>query len=136
MKVITAKHGGFCFGVSRALELVNRAAETESRVFTYGNLIHNERVVEELRSRGVEAVETLDALQSGDTLVIRAHGAPPQVFSDCAKKGVRVIDATCPFVKRIHGIVERAAAKGDTVVILGKPTHPEVIGIRSRVGLQ
>ena len=134
MRVLYAEHGGFCFGVSRAIDLVNRAAEQSPRVFTYGNIIHNEQVVNELASRGILAVESVQDLEAGDTLVIRAHGAPPEVFDACEEKGVRVIDATCPFVKRIHRIVERASAAGEPVVILGKPTHPEVIGIKSRAG--
>ncbi len=134
MRVLFAKHSGFCFGVSRAIEMVNKAAETDARVFTFGKIIHNEGVVRALEARGIYAVESVDALQAGDTLVIRAHGAPPEVFRAAAEKGVRVIDATCPFVKRIHRIVERATEAGERVAILGKPTHPEVIGIRSRAG--
>ena len=134
MQVLYAEHSGFCFGVSRAIDLVNKAAERNRRVFTFGNIIHNEQVVNELASRGILAVETVQDLEAGDTLVIRAHGAPPEVFEACAKKGVSVIDATCPFVRRIHRIVERASAAGEPVVILGKPTHPEVIGIKSRAG--
>ncbi len=134
MQVLMAKHSGFCFGVSRAIELVNRAAEGDARVCTFGKIIHNEGVVRELESRGIFAVDSVEALSEGDTLVIRAHGAPPEIFRACAEKGVRVVDATCPFVKRIHRIVERANACGERVAILGKPTHPEVIGIRSRAG--
>ena len=133
MKILLAKHSGFCFGVSRAIELVNAAA-SDAHVFTYGKIIHNERVVNELEARGIKAVDSLDALSAGDVLVIRAHGAPEDVFRACTERGIRVIDATCPFVKRIHRIVERAAADGDRVVILGKPSHPEVVGIRSRAG--
>ena len=125
MKVLLAKHSGFCFGVSRAIELVNEAAASDARVFTFGKIIHNERVVNELETRGIKAVDSLDALSAGDVLVIRAHGAPEDVFRACEEKGVRVIDATCPFVKRIHRIVGRASAAGERVVILGKPTHPE-----------
>ncbi len=134
MQVLFAKHSGFCFGVSRAIELVNKAAEGHARVFTFGKIIHNEGVVAELEQRGIFAVESVDALRAGDTLVIRAHGAPPEVFRACGEKEIRVIDATCPFVKRIHRIVERAAQNGERVAILGKPTHPEVVGIRSRAG--
>lgn len=134
MQVLFAQHSGFCFGVSRAIDMVNKAAETDARVFTFGKIIHNEGVVQSLEARGIQAIESVDALEAGDTLVIRAHGAPPEVFRVCAEKGVRVIDATCPFVKRIHRIVERAAEKGERIAILGKPTHPEVIGIRSRAG--
>ena len=134
MQVLFAKHSGFCFGVSRAIELVNKAAETDARVFTYGKIIHNESVVRELASRGIRAIESTDELRPGDTLVIRAHGAPTEIFRACEEKGVRVVDATCPFVKRIHRIAERAAAEGERTAILGKPTHPEVIGILSRAG--
>ncbi len=134
MRVLMAKHSGFCFGVSRAIERVNAAAETGAHVFTYGKIIHNEGVVAELEARGIHAVDSIEGLHAGDTLVIRAHGAPPEVFSACGQKGVRVIDATCPFVKRIHRIVEQAAEKGERVAILGKPVHPEVIGIKSRAG--
>jgi len=134
MKVLLAKHSGFCFGVSRAIELVNEAAASNARVFTYGKIIHNERVVNELEARGIRAVDSIDGLSPGDVLVIRAHGAPEEVFSACAEKGIRVIDATCPFVKRIHRIVESADAAGDRVIILGKPSHPEVVGIKSRAG--
>ncbi len=134
MRILAAKHSGFCFGVSRAIELVNEAAKGDSRVFTYGKIIHNESVVKNLEARGIRAIDSTDTLEAGDTLVIRAHGAPPEVFRICEEKNVRVIDATCPFVKRIHKIVERAAAAGERVAILGKPTHPEVIGIRSRAG--
>ncbi len=134
MRVYFAEHGGFCFGVSRAIELVNQAAEQKPRVFTYGKIIHNEQVTDELASRGIFAIEDLSALQAGDTLVIRAHGAPPEVFEACERMGVAVVDATCPFVRRIHKIVERARDAGEPVVILGKATHPEVIGIKSRAG--
>lgn len=134
MQILSAKHSGFCFGVSRAIELVNEAAETDARVYTFGKIIHNEGVVRELEERGIFAVESLDGLKPGDTLVIRAHGAPTEVFRACEEKEIRVIDATCPFVKRIHKIVERAAQDGERVAILGKPSHPEVIGIKSRAG--
>ena len=134
MRILEAKHGGFCFGVSRAIDLVNEAAKTGAHVCTYGRIIHNERVVKELERRGINAVGSVDELKPGDTLVIRAHGAPQDVFDACEKKGVQVIDATCPFVKRIHRIVERAQSASEQVVILGSPTHPEVIGIRSRAG--
>ena len=132
MQVYFAEHGGFCFGVSRAIDLVNKAAEQNRRVFTYGKIIHNEQVTDELASRGIFAIGSLDELQAGDTLVIRAHGAPQEVFRACEEKGVKVVDATCPFVKRIHRIVEQASAAGEPVVILGKAAHPEVIGIKSR----
>lgn len=134
MKVLVAKHSGFCFGVSRAVEMAERLGAQSDRVRTFGNIIHNERVVEELKEKGVLPVEDLDGLSKGDTLIIRAHGAPPRIFEACQARGIETVDATCPFVKRIHRLVERAAKEGRRVFILGKPTHPEVIGIKERAG--
>lgn len=126
MRVIFAKHMGFCFGVRRAVELAK--GQQGRPVYTYGKLIHNEQVVEELKKEGIIPVTELDSLKAGDTLIIRAHGAPPDVFVRCELKGITVIDATCPFVNRIHRIVSEAHLSGEEVFIAGKSTHPEVIG--------
>ncbi len=128
MKILTAKNSGFCFGVQRAVRLAEEAA-AQGAVFSYGNIIHNERVVADLQARGVTPITTLDGLQAGDTLLIRAHGAPPAVYAECAARGVRVIDATCPYVKRIHRIAEEAHAAGRQLCIAGMMSHPEVVGI-------
>lgn len=134
MRVLVAKHSGFCFGVSRAVEMAERLGASTGTVRTYGNIIHNERVVEDLKQKGVLPVTSLEGLQEGDTLIIRAHGAPPRIFEECRERGIATVDATCPFVKRIHRLVEQAAREGKQVFILGKPTHPEVIGIKERAG--
>ena len=128
MRVIVAKNAGFCFGVRRAVELARAEARERGRVYTWGKLIHNESVVQSLAAEGILPVDTLDGLQPGDTLIIRAHGAPPWLFDACKERGVRTVDATCPFVARIHPIVQEAAQKGVSVYIAGKRTHPEVIG--------
>lgn len=128
MRVIVAKNAGFCFGVRRAVELARKEARQRGRVYTWGKLIHNESVIRDLSAEGILPVETLDNLQAGDTLIIRAHGAPPSLFENCAARGIRTVDATCPFVERIHPIVAEAAEKGIPVYIAGKRTHPEVIG--------
>ena len=128
MKVIVAKNAGFCFGVRRAVDLARQEAQARGRVYTWGKLIHNETVVRELSDEGILPVEDLEGLDPGDTLIIRAHGAPPSLFEACKKRGIRTVDATCPFVHRIHPIVQEAAAKGVPVYIAGKRTHPEVIG--------
>ncbi len=133
MRVLIGKHSGFCFGVERAVGIAEEAAG-KGRVYTYGNIIHNEGVVEDLKEKGVFPVSSLDGLQTGDTLIIRAHGVPPQVYRACEERGVAVLDATCPFVKRIHRIAAKAAADGERVFIAGKPDHPEVIGIVGSAG--
>ena len=134
MKILLAKNSGFCFGVRRAVEMAEQCAKENGTVYTYGNIIHNESVVQELAEKGVHSVETLESLNAGDTLIIRAHGAPPSVYEECEKRGIRLIDATCPYVKRIHKIVQKAAQSGNTVLIAGKANHPEVIGIRGWAG--
>ncbi len=133
MQILVGKHSGFCFGVRRAVEMAEQASG-DGTVYTYGNIIHNEDVVENLKSKGVFPIESLDELQSGDTLIIRAHGAPPSAYAFCKERGVRILDATCPFVMRIHRIVAKAAAAGERVYIAGKRDHPEVVGILGSAG--
>ena len=133
MQILVGQHSGFCFGVKRAVELAEAAAQF-GRVYTYGKIIHNDEVVEDLQQKGVIPVDSIDALKKGDTLIIRAHGVPPSVYRKCKAAGVRVIDATCPYVMRIHRIAEKAAAAGEIVYIAGKPDHPEVIGILGCAG--
>ena len=134
MRILLAKDNGFCFGVRRAVELAEQAATAGKTVYTYGNIIHNEEVVSELAAKGVVPVQDITDLHKGDTLIIRAHGAPPPLYRRATEKGLTVIDATCPFVRRIHRIVEREAAEGRTVLIAGQKAHPEVIGIRGWAG--
>jgi len=129
MKIYLAKNSGFCFGVRRAVEMAEQCAAECGTVYTYGNIIHNDAVVQELAEKGVHSVESLDSLNAGDTLIIRAHGAPPSVYEQSARAGIRLIDATCPYVKRIHKIAEQATQEGNTVLIAGKANHPEVVGI-------
>lgn len=129
MRILLAKNSGFCFGVRRAVEMAESCARERGRVYTYGHIIHNESVVAELEEKGVFAVSGTDGLREGDTLIIRAHGAPPVVYEDCKARNLELIDATCPFVKRIHTIARKAADDGRTVFIAGKALHPEVVGI-------
>ena len=131
-EVRLAKHAGFCFGVKRAVQAVEECLK-EGRVYTYGEIIHNSIVVEELRRRGAIPVDTLD-LPAGSTLIIRSHGVPPEVYEECEKKKIRIVDATCPFVKRIHETVNKYKKQGDKIVIVGQWDHPEVVGIRGWCG--
>ena len=128
MRVIVARNAGFCFGVRRAVELARAEARRRGRVYTWGKLIHNETVVKSLSEEGILPVDTLEGLTAGDTLIVRAHGAPPALFAACQERQIRTVDATCPFVERIHPIVQAAARQGIPVYIAGKRTHPEVIG--------
>ncbi len=134
MQVILAKNSGFCFGVRRAVDMALKCAEEQGCVYTLGEIIHNHAVVASLREENVFAVDTPDALKEGDTIVIRSHGVPPEAYEICRQRGLRVVDATCPFVKRIHEIVGRAARDGRAILIAGQPDHPEVIGIKGWAG--
>ena len=129
MSVTVAKSAGFCFGVSRAVELVEQAAGAGKHVVTLGPIIHNRHVVDRFRQMGVGVIETPGEARPGDTVIIRSHGVSRQVFRQLEERGVEIIDATCPFVKRIHGIVSRADEEGRLSLIIGTPTHPEVEGI-------
>ena len=132
MKVELAKSAGFCFGVEKAVNTVYEEAKKENEiVYTLGPIIHNEEVVKDMKKRGVEAVkiEDLDSLPKG-TVIIRSHGVSRDVYNFVKNSGHRVVDATCPFVKKIHAIVSLQSGKGKTVVIIGNPDHPEVMGIK------
>lgn len=131
MEIILAENAGFCFGVQRAIDEVERCLEEGGRLFTYGPIIHNTGVVEDLKARGVGIVDDASDLKAeeGSTVVIRSHGVPRSVIETLEGRGVKIADATCPFVKRIHGIVEEASAEGRTVIVIGSAHHPEVEGI-------
>lgn len=132
MKVELAKSAGFCFGVEKAVNTVYEEAKNENEiVYTLGPIIHNEEVVKDMKKRGVEAVkiEDLASLPKG-TVIIRSHGVSRDVYNFVKNSGHRVVDATCPFVKKIHAIVSVQSGKGKTVVIIGNPDHPEVMGIK------
>ena len=135
MEVILAKTAGFCFGVKKAVDLVYKTIKDEplgSRIYTYGPIIHNDEVIKELEKKGVYSIEdesAIRALAPGSILIIRSHGVGKRVYDLAGECGLEVMDATCPFVKKIHGIVERDSAKGRHIIIIGDRTHPEVFGI-------
>ncbi len=133
MEVIVAKTAGFCFGVKRAVEQVyEQITKAEKPVYTYGPIIHNEFVVKDLEKKGVCVLNTeeeLSALTDG-IVVIRSHGVGKHIYDLLEAHHITVVDATCPFVKKIHRIVEKQTAEGRRVIIIGSPEHPEVQGIR------
>ncbi len=131
MEVILAEHAGFCFGVKRAVEQVYEQVRTGKPIYTYGPIIHNEEVVRDLEQRGVQVIETEESLQQirEGTVVIRSHGVPKRICKEIEARGMECVDATCPFVKRIHNIVEKESRAGRQIVIIGNAGHPEVEGI-------
>ncbi|MCD7764345.1 MAG: 4-hydroxy-3-methylbut-2-enyl diphosphate reductase [Lachnospiraceae bacterium] len=132
MDVIVAKTAGFCFGVKRAVEQVYRQIEEGIRpIYTFGPIIHNEEVVRELEEKGVMVLngeEELSRVKEG-TVVIRSHGVPKRIYTMIEENGLHMVDATCPFVKKIHRIVEERGRAGHEIVIIGNDGHPEVEGI-------
>lgn len=145
MKFLRAKTAGFCFGVDHAVKMAFQALEeslgTDRRVFSYGPLIHNEAVIKRLEKQGLTVVESLEEIAEHCTgrtelanVIIRAHGVGPEVYKRLEDMGARVIDATCPFVRKIHKLAEEQTQQGRQVVIVGSPDHPEVIGINGWCG--
>ena len=129
MSVTVAKSAGFCFGVNRAVELVEQAAREHNNVVTLGPIIHNRHAVQHFEEMGVQVIDTPQQAQPGQTVIIRSHGVTRAVCEELENRGVQIVDATCPFVKRIHGIVSNAEAEGRLPVIIGTRSHPEVEGI-------
>ncbi len=134
MSIRLAKSAGFCFGVSRAVEAVEQAAEQGKQVLTLGPIIHNRHVVARFEKMGVRVISAPEEASPGTTVIIRSHGVSRSVLQQLQQRGVELIDATCPFVSRIHGIVSRAQQEGALPVIIGTPHHAEVEGIAGWCG--
>ncbi|HYE15208.1 MAG TPA: 4-hydroxy-3-methylbut-2-enyl diphosphate reductase [Pyrinomonadaceae bacterium] len=129
MQVLLADEYGFCFGVERAVEMVEEALSGGATVRTLGPLIHNTQEIERLEAGGVRTINAPEEVGEGETAVIRAHGVTPQVQRDLEARAMKVVDATCPFVTKVQKLAERAAAQGRDVVVVGNPDHPEMIGV-------
>ena len=140
MNVELAKTAGFCFGVKRAVDTVYQQIEQYrgKKIFTYGPIIHNEEVIKDLRSHGVEVLNDEEELKTADAdvVVIRSHGVAKYIYDILEERGITCVDATCPFVKKIHKIVAEKSAEGSYIVIVGNGEHPEVQGIRGWAGEQ
>ena len=126
-----ADSAGFCFGVNRAITIVNDLIDEGKKVCTLGPIIHNMEVVNELKERGCRPIESIDELSDGETLVIRSHGVKKSIIDELDSKNIDYKDATCPFVKKIHRIVSEADPEKDVVLVAGNHEHPEVEGIIS-----
>lgn len=131
MEIKLAKSAGFCFGVKRAVEKVYEQIGKDEYIYTYGPIIHNEEVVKDLEEKGVRVLHSEEELRNvkEGTIIIRSHGVPKRIYSLIDELGLKQIDATCPFVRKIHKIVEEESNKGKEIVIIGNRDHPEVVGI-------
>ncbi|MEE0946011.1 MAG: bifunctional 4-hydroxy-3-methylbut-2-enyl diphosphate reductase/30S ribosomal protein S1 [Acutalibacteraceae bacterium] len=127
--ITLAKTAGFCFGVNRAVSIVEELANEGKKVCTLGPIIHNEQLVGELKEKGVRVIESPEEAHADETLVIRSHGVPAEIFSRAEKTGAKIVDATCPFVAKIHSIVKEHSSENSVILIAGDKKHHEVIGI-------
>ena len=129
MKVLLADEYGFCFGVERAVEMVEEALSEGDTVRALGPLIHNDQEMSRLAAQGVATISQPVQIQRGETAVIRAHGVTPQVEQELREKASKVVDATCPFVTKVQKLASRAASQERHVVVVGNPDHPEMVGV-------
>ena len=130
MQVLLAEEYGFCFGVERAVEMVEEELAEGATVRTLGPLIHNTQEIRRLEAQGIATIDAPGEVEEGVTAVIRAHGVTPEVQRELEARATKVVDATCPFVTKVQRLAERAAAQGRDVVVVGNPDHPEMIGVR------
>ena len=135
-KITLAENAGFCFGVQRAVDSVYKELEENSgKIYTFGPIIHNEQVVEDLNKKGIEVIDTVEQLKEikEGTVVIRSHGVAKEIYDILEQQKLKMVDATCPFVKKIHNIVLDESNNGKTIIIIGNDNHPEVEGIKGWV---
>jgi 4-hydroxy-3-methylbut-2-enyl diphosphate reductase len=130
MQVLLADEYGFCFGVERAVEMVEKALGEGDTVRALGPLIHNDQEMKRLETEGVRTISEPVQIKRGETAVIRAHGVTPQVEQELRDSGAKVVDATCPFVTKVQKLASRAAAQNRHVIVVGNPDHPEMIGVK------
>lgn len=133
MIVRRAATAGACFGVKRAFDIAMKTAKAERDVVMLGDIVHNEHVVKKIDEAGVKVVKSLDQVRPGGTLILRAHGAVPEIYEEAQARGLKVVDATCPMVFEIHDEVKRLAEEGYTIVVIGDHGHDEVVGIAGQV---
>lgn len=133
MKILVAQHSGFCYGVKRAVKMLESLIETEGDVYTLGPLIHNQQVIEHYSKKGVVTIDSISELNTNHSknskVIIRSHGAPKSVYDDAEAAKINIHDATCPYVKKIQNTVSTYASKGYNIIIVGNAIHPEVVGI-------
>ncbi len=132
MEINIAKGIGFCYGVKRALELARKAADENGGISCLGSIIHNEKVIKNLEREGIHTVENIDEIKT-KRIIVRTHGLPPSIIEEIKKRGKKIIDGTCPYVKRAQNIAKSLKEEGYEVIIIGDPSHPEIIGIQGHI---
>ncbi|ROR22370.1 4-hydroxy-3-methylbut-2-enyl diphosphate reductase [Mobilisporobacter senegalensis] len=132
MDIKLANSAGFCFGVKRAVDTVYNEIKNGQKVYTYGPIIHNDEVVNDLKEKGVEVIRNIEELNNitEGTIIIRSHGVSKDIYDIIKNKGLKLVDATCPYVLKIHKAVKRQLEEGREIVIIGNESHPEVQGIK------
>ncbi|MBU0647609.1 4-hydroxy-3-methylbut-2-enyl diphosphate reductase [Patescibacteria group bacterium] len=137
MKVILSKYAGFCFGVTRAIEMIEKAARDKKNqpLFMLGSLVHNEEVVARIKKLGVKVVKNISDVPDGQTVVLSAHGSPPSIYAVAKKKKLKVIDSICPYVMKVHSLGRVLAKEKYLPVVVGDQKHIEVIGIVGSIEL-
>ncbi len=139
MNVTLAKSAGFCFGVKRAVNMVyDEIEKSEQPIYTYGPIIHNDEVVKDFKEKGVTVISDLEELKDlpKGKVIIRSHGISRTEYEKIENSGFEVVDATCPFVRKIHRLVDEHSSNGEHIVIIGNASHPEVIGIKGWVNTE
>jgi len=131
-KINIAKNAGFCFGVKRAVSMALNGVKKHNDVYMLGDIVHNEYVIERIKNAGIKTAKNVDQIKEG-ALLLRAHGTTPEIYNEAKKKGLKIIDATCPLVFEIHKIAKTLEKDGYKVVIIGDYNHDEVIGIASQI---
>ena len=134
MRILLAKHAGFCFGVQRAVKKALELAREGKQLVSLGDLIHNQRFVDYLREKGISSVERVEDVPKGACVLIRSHGVPPVLYQKLKDRGLQYVDLTCPFVARIHKKVSQEQRNYESILIVGKSEHPEVVGIKGWAG--
>ena len=136
MKVIISKNSGYCSGVKRAIKILDDTIvkySGKSTVFTMGDIIHNPKVIENYKNKGVLSINEIERLKKYDNLVIRSHGVSPEIIDKLSKKGVNILNATCTFVLKVHELAKELSKKGYFLVLIGNENHPEIIGIKGNI---
>ena len=133
MKVLLAKDAGYCFGGRDAVNLAYETAEKEGEVYMLGHIVHNENVVTELEKTGAKVIDDLNEVPDDKPILFRAHGTVPKVWDEAEKKGINIVDATCPLVTEIHDEVRKLATENRRIIIIGDHGHDEVNGIKEQV---